>query len=142
MKAIALRLAASLQGLSGDSIAIIMAVGLVLGTFPVYGCPTVLCLLAALALRLNSPALQLVNQLSSPLQLALLIPFARLGERILSTPATASNSILSRFRELTLQAIAGWLCISLPLGILVYFVVSRTLRRCRPLRFHQLESPA
>ena len=142
MKAIALRLAASLQGLSGDSIAIIMAVGLVLGTFPVYGCPTVLCLLAALALRLNSPALQLVNQLSSPLQLALLIPFARLGERILVTPAAASNGILSRFSELTLQAIAGWLCISLPLGVLVYFVASRTLRRRRTLRLHQLENPA
>ena len=142
MKAIALRLAASLQGLSGESIAIILAVGLVLGTFPVYGCPTALCLLAAVVLRLNAPALQLVNQLSSPLQLALLVPFARLGERILGTPSTASNSILSRFSELTLQAIAGWLCISLPLGILLYFVVSRTLRRCRPPRFHQLESPA
>ena len=142
MKTIAWRLAASLQGLSDESIAIILAVGLVLGTFPVYGCPTVLCLLAALALRLNAPALQLVNQLSSPLQLALLIPFARLGERILGTPATASNSILSRFSELTLQAIAGWLCISLPLGVLLYFVVSRTLRRCRTQRFRQLESPA
>jgi uncharacterized protein (DUF2062 family) len=117
-------------------------VGLVLGTFPVYGCPTVLCLLAALSLRLNAPALQLVNQLFSPVQLALLIPFARLGERILGTPAAASNSILSRFGELTLQAIAGWLCISVPLGILLYFVVSRTLRRCRPLPFHQLGSPA
>jgi uncharacterized protein (DUF2062 family) len=137
-----MRLAASFQGLSGDSIAIILAVGLVLGTFPVYGCPTAFCLLAAIALRLNAPALQLVNQLSSPLQLALLIPFARLGERILGTPATASHSILSRISELTLQAIAGWLCISLPLGVLLYFVVSRTLRRSRPARFHQLESPA
>ena len=142
MKAISSKLAASLQGLSGESVAIVLAVGLVLGTFPVYGCPTVLCLLAAIALRLNAPALQLVNQLSSPLQLALLIPFARLGERILGTPATASNSILSRFSELTLQAIAGWLCISLPLGIVLYSAVSRTLRRCRPLPFHQLESPA
>ena len=131
LKAGALRWAASLQGLSGDSIAITLAVGVVLGTFPVYGCPTVFCLLAALLLRLNAPALQLVNQLLSPLQLALLIPFARVGERILGSPAAASGGILSRFSELALQAIAGWLCISLPLGILVYSALSRTLRRRR-----------
>jgi uncharacterized protein (DUF2062 family) len=142
LKAIAMRLAASFQSTSGHSIAIILAVGLVLGTFPVYGCPTVFCLLAAIALRLNAPALQLVNQLLSPLQLALLIPFARLGERIIASPATASHSILSRFSEFTLQAIAGWLCISVPLGILLYFAVSQTLRRRRTARFHQLESPA
>jgi uncharacterized protein (DUF2062 family) len=141
LKAIAVRLA-ELRTLSGDSIAIILAVGLVLGTFPVYGCPTVFCLLAAVALRLNAPALQLVNQLLSPLQLALLIPFARLGERVIGSPATASHSILSRFSEFTLQAVAGWLCISVPLGILLYFVVAQTLRRRRPARFHQLESPA
>jgi uncharacterized protein (DUF2062 family) len=137
-----MRLAASLQSTSGDSIAIILAVGLVLGTFPVYGCPTVFCLLAAIALRLNAPALQLVNQLSSPLQLALLIPFARLGERIIASPATASHSILSRFSEFTIHAIAGWLCISVPLGVLLYFAVSQTLRRRETARFHQLESPA
>ena len=137
-----MRLAASLQSTSGDSIAIILAVGLVLGTFPVYGCPTVFCLLAAVALRLNAPALQLVNQLSSPLQLALLIPFARLGERIVASPATASHSILSRFSEFTIHAIAGWLCVSVPLGVLLYFAVSQTLRRRETARFHQLESPA
>ena len=142
MKSLAMRLTASLQSLPGDTIAIILAVGLVLGTFPVYGCPTVFCLLAAVALRLNAPARQLVNQLLSPLQLALLVPFARLGERIIASPATASHSILSRFSEFTLQAIAGWLCISVPLGILLYFAVSQTLRRRRPARFHQLESPA
>ena len=137
-----MRLAASLQSTSGDSIAIILAVGLVLGTFPVYGCPTVFCLLAAIALRLNAPALQLVNQLSSPLQLALLIPFARLGERIIASPSPASHSIMSRFSEFTIHAIAGWLCISVPLGVLLYFAVSQTLRRRGTARFHQLESPA
>ena len=142
MKAAALRLAASMQGLSGDSIAILLAVGLVLGTFPVYGCPTVLCLLAALVFRLNVPALQVVNQLSTPAQLALVVPFARLGERILGSPATQSYSIPSRFCELTLQAITGWLCISVPLGSLLYIVLFYALRRRRPACFNELESPA
>src|SRR5260370_16008410 len=42
VRAAALRLAATLQSLSGDSIAILLAAGLVLGIFPVYGCPTFL----------------------------------------------------------------------------------------------------
>lgn len=130
-----------MQCLSGDSIAMILSVGLVLGTFPVYGCPTILCLLAALVFRLNAPALQLVNQLSSPLQLALLIPFAGLGARILGSHTTSSNSFLSRFGELTLQVVAGWLCISVPMGILLYVVLSYALRRRRPC-FNELESPA
>jgi uncharacterized protein (DUF2062 family) len=130
-----------MQGLSGDSIAILLAVGFVLGTFPVYGCPTVLCLLAAVVFRLNAPALQVVNQLSSPLQLALLIPFTGLGERILGSPATSHSSILSRFSHLTLQAIAGWFCIAVPLGILLYLVVACALRR-RGSCFNGLESPA
>ena len=116
--------------------------GLVLGIFPVYGCPTVLCVLAALVFRLNAPALHLVNQLSSPLQLTLLIPFARLGERILGSRGMVSGGILSRFSEFTLQAIAGWLCIAGPLGILLYVVLSSALRRRRPACFNQLESTA
>jgi len=103
LKAAALRLVASVQGLSGDSIAIILAIGIVLGTFPMYGVPTVFCVLAARVLRLNAPALQLVNQLVSPLRLAMLIPFARLGERILGAPGTASHGILSRFSEFTIH---------------------------------------
>jgi uncharacterized protein (DUF2062 family) len=142
LKIAALRLATSMQGLSGDSIAIILAVGLVLGTFPVYGCPTALCLLAALVFRLNVPALQVVNQLSTPAQLALVVPFARLGERILGSPATTSYSILSRFSEFTLQAITGWLCISIPLGSLLYIILSYALRRRRPACFNELESAA
>lgn len=142
MRAAGLRLAASLQGLSGASIAAIFAVGLVLGTFPVYGCPTVLCLLAALLFRLNAPALQLVNQLSSPLQLTLLIPFARMGERVLGSSAASSTGVLTRFGELTRQAIAGWFCLSVPLGILLYAVLSYVLRQRPPAGFRQLESPA
>jgi uncharacterized protein (DUF2062 family) len=142
LKAATLRLGTSILNLSGDSIAIILAVGLVLGTFPIYGGPTVLCLLAVLVFRLNAPALHLVNQLACPLQVALLIPFARLGAHILGPPATVSNSVLHRFGELTLQAVAGWLCVSVPLGVLLYVVLSCTLRRHRPSCFNELENPA
>ena len=68
------------QGLSPERLALSVAVGIALGVFPVLGTTTLLCGLAAILFRLNVPAMQLVNYLVFSLQLALLIPFIRLGE--------------------------------------------------------------
>jgi uncharacterized protein (DUF2062 family) len=59
-----------------------VAAGLALGVFPMLGATTLLCIGVAFAFRLNQPAMQLVNYLAYPLQLALLIPFIRIGERL------------------------------------------------------------
>jgi uncharacterized protein (DUF2062 family) len=67
------------QGITPEKIAISISLGVALGVFPVLGTTTVLCTLAAVALGLNLPAIQLVNYLVYPLQLALLIPFMQLG---------------------------------------------------------------
>ena len=64
-----------------------LAFGLGIGIFPVLGVSTVLCTVVAIALRLNLPAIQLVNYLASPLQLALIIPFVRVGEHLLGLQA-------------------------------------------------------
>ena len=53
----------ALRGMSPEAMALSIALGFVLGVFPVPGCPTLLCALAALALRLNGPAVQAVNYL-------------------------------------------------------------------------------
>lgn len=98
----------------------ILALGLVLGTFPVFGLPTLFCALAALRLKLNFPALQLVNQISSPLQLALLIPLARAGTRIFG-PHVAHAAPLVKLAGLAiLHAIGGWFCICVPMGFVLY----------------------
>jgi len=140
LRAVAVRVQMSMQGMSGESIAVLLVAGLVLGTFPVYGCPTALCLLAALLFRWNAPALQLVNQLVAPLQWALIVPFAKVGERILQAPAPGGT--LSRLGAFLIHAVAGWLCLALPLGLLVYLAVSLGLRQSRPAADCQLESPA
>src|SRR3954467_6597463 len=75
------------QGVTPEKIALSLAFGLGIGIFPVLGISTVLCTVVALALRLNLPAIQLVNYLASPLQLALIIPFVRVGEHVLGLPA-------------------------------------------------------
>ncbi len=117
------RLAAILHGLSAERIALIVAVGLVLGTFPVFGLPTVLCLAAAVCLKVNLPALQLVNQLSSPLQWLLLFPLEHAGSRLFG-PASQLGSVM-------LHAIAGWFCICVPLGFVLYLTLMYVLRRRR-----------
>ena len=81
---------------SPQTIALLVAVGFALGTFPIFGVPTILCALAAAILRLNSPAIQLINQLSSPFQLVLLIPLTRLGARILGEHIAWSIAVATR----------------------------------------------
>jgi uncharacterized protein (DUF2062 family) len=121
------RLAGSVQSLSPESAALVLAVGVTLGLFPIYGCSTILCAAASVILGLNVPAVQLVNQLATPLQLAMLWPLARLGARILNAPggpAFAGSLGIS-----VLQAVAGWVSLCVPLGILLYFTLAYVLRR-------------
>jgi uncharacterized protein (DUF2062 family) len=74
------------QGVTPEKIALSLTLGVALGVFPVLGSTTALCALAALVLRLNLPAIQIVNYFVYPLQIALLIPFFRLGERLFRAP--------------------------------------------------------
>jgi uncharacterized protein (DUF2062 family) len=74
------------QGATPEKLALSLALGVVLGVFPVLGTTTALCALAALILRLNLPAIQIVNYFVYPAQIALLIPFFRLGEWIFAAP--------------------------------------------------------
>jgi hypothetical protein len=69
------------QGVSPEKVALTIALGIILGVTPVLGSTVLLCTLAATVLRLNLPAIQLVNGVVYPLQFILLIPFYRLGVR-------------------------------------------------------------
>ena len=121
----------SLRGLSPEAIALSIAVGFSLGLFPLPGCPTLLCALAAVVLRLNAPAVQVVNYLVYPLQLALFAPFMRLGGRLFRFPAIAHagawRAALGVLGAVG-HAIAGWLCIGAPAGLLVYVLLAYCLR--------------
>jgi uncharacterized protein (DUF2062 family) len=70
------------QGVTPEKMALSLALGVALGTFPVLGTTTALCALVAFVWRLNLPAIQIVNYFVYPLQIALLIPFFRLGEQL------------------------------------------------------------
>jgi Uncharacterized protein conserved in bacteria (DUF2062) len=125
VKAAAGRLLALWEGLSND-IPMIIAVGFVLGTFPVYGVPTLLCVIAARVLRLNPVALLAVNQLATPVQLALLVPFVRVGWH---APVSATSPLLWKLAADALQAISGWCFVAIPTGILFHFALLYATRR-------------
>ncbi|MGH9743147.1 MAG: DUF2062 domain-containing protein [Candidatus Acidiferrum sp.] len=74
------------QGVTPEKLALSLALGAVLGVFPVLGTTTALCAIAALILRLNLPAIQIVNYFVYPAQLALLIPFFHFGEKLFGAP--------------------------------------------------------
>jgi uncharacterized protein (DUF2062 family) len=122
-------------GVSAETLALSIALGVVLGVFPVYGCPTLLCAAAAVILRLNPPAVQLVNYLATPLQLALLIPLNRLGSRLFHAPGGVLHvgawEVAHRVYTAALNAVAGWVCVCVPLGILLYWILACLLRRYR-----------
>jgi uncharacterized protein (DUF2062 family) len=123
LKAVKSRFRALIASLAPETIALILVLGLVLGVFPVFGCPTLLCALAALVLRLNLPALQLLNQVFSPLQLALWIPFCHVGAHIRAGPGEWSVAGAAR------NAVIGWFCLCVPIGLVLYFVLAFKLRR-------------
>lgn len=122
----------SLEGASAETIALSIALGLTLGVFPVYGCPTLLCLAATMALRPHLPLLHSINFLTSPLQLALILPFHRVGDRML--PATTRvdpgywHFAISVY-GFTSRVVTGWLLVCVPLGAALYVVLTVALRR-------------
>ncbi len=131
MKAVWSRMIPSMRDLSPENAALLLSVGLVLGIFPMYGLPTILCILASLVARVNFPALQVVNQLSWPLQIVMLVPLARLGSWIVKPSNGFATSIAGRLGAAALQAVTGWLCVCIPLGLLLYFALLCVLRRNR-----------
>jgi uncharacterized protein (DUF2062 family) len=73
-------------GASPRRLALSLALGLAIGAFPVIGATTLLCAVVAVVFRLNLVAIQIVNYLAYPVQLALLIPLVRIGEWMFGAP--------------------------------------------------------
>jgi uncharacterized protein (DUF2062 family) len=130
------------QGITPEKIALSLAFGIVLGVFPVLGSTTVLCAVAALIFQLNLPAIQLVNYLIYPVQLFLLVPFIRMGEKLFRVaPLQLSlTQILAMVRAdlphamstlwlAEVHAMSAWLLIGSPAIFLIYCLLSRALRQ-------------
>lgn len=110
-----------------EEAALLLAVGLVCGVFPIAFVPTLLCLLAASTLRLNWVVLQLLNNLCWPLQVALFVPLQRLGASFCRGTLPSAGAI----GALAVRAVAGWMFVAIPAGVLIYFVLVIAIRLSR-----------
>ena len=129
------------QGITPGQVALTLALGGVLGIFPILGATTFLCAVAGVWLRLNQPVIQLVNYLVYPLQIALLIPFYRAGERLFGAdpvPIVNVPDLIARFGAdpwrflidyglVGLYGIVVWALVAVPLVALSYFLLKPML---------------
>jgi uncharacterized protein (DUF2062 family) len=135
------------QGATPEKLSLAIALGFVLGLFPVLGTTTVLCVAVAAALRLNQAAAQVGNGVSAFFFFALVIPFVRLGELVTSSDAfpltmdqlreVAKQGAVFFFKTFSvaiLHGVLGWV-VAAPIGAAVlYFALLPLLRRMRVSR--------
>jgi uncharacterized protein (DUF2062 family) len=130
------------QGVSPEKIALTVALGVSLGVTPVIGSTTMLCTLAAVTLRLNLPAILLVNGMVYPLQLTLLVPFLHAGAWMFRVehPKLSIGQIFNLIRTdvrhamgllwlATMHALVVWLMAGCVVSSIVYLVLVVLLRR-------------
>jgi uncharacterized protein (DUF2062 family) len=129
------------QGITPQQIALTIALAITLGVFPVIGTTTALCAIAAFCLKLNQPIIQAVNWLASPLQLASIVLFVRIGEWLTHAPTLTLSppELMARFRlspwqflqdfgATALRGILAWLLMAPALAWLLYALLLPPLR--------------
>ena len=129
------------QGVTPEKMALSLALGVALGVFPVLGTTTALCALVAFVWRLNLPAIQIVNYFVYPLQILLIVPFFRAGEKLFGAPhlplsvpqivATVHSGFwgATRFLWTTIwHAAVAW-CLIAPLFVALAYVIFVPLLR-------------
>ena len=123
------------QGVSPRELALTISLGIFIGTVPVLWGSTLICAVLAVLFRLNHPSIQAANYLVYPIQLALIVPFYRIGAGIFHWGPSVSLDIFSTgiknewmgnfvpIVAATLKALAAWLLIASPLAVVLYFLL-------------------
>ncbi|KAJ3295269.1 hypothetical protein HK104_002859 [Borealophlyctis nickersoniae] len=128
-------------GTSPSKLALTISLGITLGIFPILGVTTFLCFLAAWRWSLNIPLIQAVNLIMTPVDIALSIPFMRMGEKMLGRdPLPLSPAeLLHKIREEGFAegaalaavglgcAVFGWALVVGPLTAAIYYPLKPVL---------------
>ncbi len=131
------------QGVTPDKIALTLGVGTACSLLPFLGFTSLLNLSVGLALRMNQPILQTLNQLLGPVQLALILVQVRAGEWIWGATGdrftvgemvrtfrdSSVTEFLARFGWAGIHALTAWLLFAPVLAAVVYFSARPALRR-------------
>lgn len=132
------------QGISPERLAWTIALGMVVGVFPIMGSTTLVCFLLGYALRLNQPVLHVFKTAVYPLHLALILVFIHLGDRLFGVPPLSFSipELLSRFKLDPLQfakdfgiaalhGVVAWALIAPFAAFLIKLSVLPVLKRLR-----------
>ena len=129
------------QGTSPRQLAWSLALSLLIGVFPVIGTCNIIITFIALRYKLNLALMIAVSYLVYPIQIALFMPFLRLGEWLLGVVHSGLTwelmkagfqenigETLKGFSGILLYASLGWLVVSLPLVAILYRIALPLLK--------------
>ena len=133
------------RGLTAEGLAAGVTVSFALAINPILGTTTVLCLLAGRLFRLNHVVMQTVNHLTYPLQILLIVPFVRLGEKLTGAEPLpldvglliaefqkSFGGFVAKFGMAYVHGMLGWLLVVPVSAALLHFTLVTLLRRFRP----------
>ncbi|KFK32023.1 hypothetical protein AALP_AA6G190100 [Arabis alpina] len=122
------------RGTEPKQLAFSAALGITLGIFPICGVPVFLCgvAIAFLGSACHAPTVMLANIMATPVELALVVPFLRLGEKVTGGPhfPLTSDALKKVFtgqasQEVFLSignALLGWL-VATPFFLVTLYVM-------------------
>jgi hypothetical protein len=129
------------SGITPQKLSLTISLGVAVGLMPVLWGTSLLCAILAVFFRLNQAAIQAVNYLCYPLQIALFIPFCLLGETLFPWGPRVSVNILagalhghlgetaSLLGWASLRGLGTWFLTITPLSLLLYPLLKRLLLR-------------
>ena len=129
------------RGVSPSRLALTFAIGFVIGFLPILWGATLICAGLAFLFRLNQAGIQAANYLAYPVQIALFVPFCRMGAKIFPWgPSLSGEALAKGFRHdwagnatlilvATLKAAGAWLLVAPPVAILLYLILRPVLSR-------------
>lgn len=121
--------------MSPEKLALTLALGIIFGIMPFMGVTTYILALLAIILKLNIPAIQLVNYAMYILQITLFVPFLKSGQYVFGGPELPfelSNvismlknhfwSTLEALWQVNLLGVLMWVIVAIPVGIGIYYL--------------------
>ena len=133
------------EGISIERLSVSLALGVSVGLIPLYGITTLLVGCIAFSLRLNFIAMQVAHYIVHPIQIALLIPFLKLGDSVIKGDEVSFTvhqyidlfkvdfwGTLRDFWLINLSAVGIWFILSIPLSFGMYYLIIRLIRKYLP----------
>ena len=136
------------QEFSSETLALSVSIGIIGGSFPVFGLATYLCLLLTLIFKQNIIIVQVANWLAYPLQILLLIPLMKLGNSIITgddlkitmhqVAAAFESGLMNGIREIgiiSLYGVIAWAAVAIPSLFILYMLLLILFKNLKRIKF-------